>query len=207
MKLVVGLGNPGARYAWTRHNAGWHVLDLLRQRLGVPKSSLTLDSQAWGPIPVDGERVLLLKPLTYMNLSGSAVVKAFRFFDIGLEDLLVVYDDAALPFGRIRLRARGSAGGHKGMISVIAHLGSLDFPRLRIGIDSSGSQKDLAEYVTEVFSPEELAELPAVVERAADVALIWITRGTDEAMREANSPSLDAPGASKGGYGKKEQPT
>ena len=178
MKLVVGLGNPGARYAWTRHNAGWHVLDLLRQRLGAPKSSLTLDSQAWGPIPVDGQRVLLLKPLTYMNLSGSAVIKAFRFFHIGLEDLLVVYDDAALPFGRIRLRARGSAGGHKGMISIIAHLGSLDFPRLRIGIDSSGPNKDLAEYVTDVFSPEELAELPAVVERAADVALIWITRGT-----------------------------
>lgn len=207
MKLVVGLGNPGVRYAWTRHNAGWHVLDLLRQRLGAPKSSLSLDSHAWGPIPVDGERVLLLKPMTYMNLSGSAVMKAFRFFDIGLEDLLVIYDDAALPFGRIRLRARGSAGGHKGMVSIIAHLGSLDFPRLRIGIDSSGPQKDLAEYVTEVFSPEELAELPAVVERAADVALVWITRGTDEAMREANSPPPDTSGSSKGGFEKKGQPT
>lgn len=187
MKLVVGLGNPGVRYAWTRHNTGWHVLDLLRRRLGAPKHALSMDSQAWGPIPVDGERVLLMKPMTYMNLSGSAVVKTFRYFDLDLENLLVIYDDAALPFGRIRLRARGSAGGHKGMISIIAQLGSLDFPRLRIGIGSSGPEKDLAEYVTEVFSPEELADLPTVVDRSADVVLSWITRGIDEAMREANS--------------------
>jgi PTH1 family peptidyl-tRNA hydrolase len=161
-----------------------------------------MDSQAWGPVPVDGERVLLMKPMTYMNLSGSAVMKAFRHFDLDPENLLVIYDDAALPFGRIRLRARGSAGGHKGMVSIIAQLGSLDFPRLRIGIGSAGPEKDLAEYVTEVFSPEELADLPSVVDRSADVALAWITRGIDEAMREANSP-IDVSGDSHNGFGVK----
>lgn len=189
MKLVVGLGNPGVRYAWTRHNVGWHVIDILRQRIGAGKHSMSMDSQLWGPRFVDGEKVLLMKPMTYMNLSGNAVRKAFRSLGLGLEDLLVVYDDVALPFGRIRLRAKGSAGGHKGMVSVIANLGSLDFPRLRIGIGSPGLQRDLVDFVTDPFSKEELTELPAICEKAANAVLTWISSGLDEAMREANQPS------------------
>lgn len=189
MKLVVGLGNPGVRYAWTRHNVGWHVIDILRQRIGAGKHSMSMDSQLWGPRFVDGEKVLLMKPMTYMNLSGNAVRKAFRSLGLGLEDLLVVYDDVALPFGRIRLRAKGSAGGHKGMVSVIANLGSLEFPRLRIGIGSPGLQRDLVDFVTDPFSQEELTELPAICEKAANAVLTWISSGLDEAMREANQPS------------------
>jgi len=189
LKLVVGLGNPGVRYAWTRHNVGWHVIDILRQRIGAGKHSMSMDSQLWGPRFVDGEKVLLMKPMTYMNLSGNAVRKAFRSLGLGLEDLLVVYDDVALPFGRIRLRAKGSAGGHKGMVSVIANLGSLDFPRLRIGIGSPGLQRDLVDFVTDPFSQEELTELPAICEKAANAVLTWISSGLDEAMREANQPS------------------
>ncbi len=150
MKLVVGLGNPGVRYAWTRHNAGWHVLDLLRSRLSSRERSV-LESILWGPSSVSGEQVFLLKPMTYMNLSGVAVKRAFRSLDLGLDDILVIYDDIALPFGRIRLRAQGSAGGHKGMISIIAHLGSLEFPRLRIGIEGEDPRRDLSDYVTGSF--------------------------------------------------------
>ena len=202
MKLVVGLGNPGVRYAWTRHNAGWHVLDLLRQRIGAGKHSLSMDSQVWGPRLVDGEQVLLMKPMTYMNLSGNAVRKVFWSLDLGLEDLLVVYDDVALPFGRIRLRGRGSAGGHKGMVSVIANLGSIDFPRLRIGIGSPGVQRELVDFVTDPFSQEELTELPSICEKAGSAVRTWISRGLDEAMREANQP-LDISGTSINENGEK----
>ncbi len=187
MKLVVGLGNPGVRYAWTRHNAGWHVLDLLRERLSSRERSRSLESILWGPSSVSGEQVFLLKPMTYMNLSGVAVKRAFHSLDLGLDDILVIYDDIALPLGRIRLRAKGSAGGHKGMISIIAHLGSLEFPRLRIGIEGEDPRRDLSDYVTGPFSPSEMAALPGICERGADVVLLWISRGIEEAMRQANS--------------------
>lgn len=143
-----------------------------------------------------------MKPMTYMNLSGNAVRKVFWSLDLGLEDLLVVYDDVALPFGRIRLRGRGSAGGHKGMVSVIANLGSIDFPRLRIGIGSPGVQRELVDFVTDPFSQEELTELPSICEKAGSAVMTWISRGLDEAMREANQP-LDISGTSINENGEK----
>lgn len=164
------------------------MLDLIRERLGARERSRSLESVLWGPVTVSGEKVFLLKPMTYMNLSGVAVKRVFNSLDLDLDDMIVIYDDIALPFGRIRLRARGSAGGHKGMISIIGHLGSLEFPRLRIGIDGEEQRRNLSDYVTEPFSPSEMIALPSVCGRGGDVVLLWIARGIEEAMREANSP-------------------
>ena len=188
MNLVVGLGNPGARYAWTRHNAGWHVLDSLRIRLAAPEKSRSPEGILWGPCFASGKRVFLLKPMTFMNLSGIAVKSVVTRLGIDIPDILVVYDDVALPFGRIRIRPGGSAGGHKGMISIIGLLGTGEFSRLRIGIGGEDQVADLADYVTEPFSPVEKAALPDICERAADSVLLWLSGGTEAAMRETNSP-------------------
>ncbi len=188
MILVAGLGNPGSRYAWTRHNAGWHVIDLLRERLSAPRWSSTRESEIWGPCKVDDHKVFLLKPMTYMNLSGVAVKRSVRSLGIDLEDIIVVYDDIALPFGRIRFRPGGSAGGHRGMISVIGHMGSAEIARIRIGIGGSDPDRELIDYVTDPFTREELSLLPSICDRASDSVLLWISRGPEETMRVTNAP-------------------
>lgn len=185
---MIGLGNPGSRYAWTRHNAGWHVLDRLRSRLAAPEKSRSPEGILWGPCFAFDKRVFLLKPMMFMNLSGIAVRNIVTWLSVDLSDILVVYDDVALPFGRIRIRPGGSAGGHKGMLSIIALLGSGEFPRLRIGIGGEGPVEDLADYVTEPFSHREREELPEICERAADSVLLWLSSGVEDAMRETNAP-------------------
>jgi PTH1 family peptidyl-tRNA hydrolase len=142
----------------------------------------------WGPCQVNGEKVFLLKPMTYMNLSGIAVKGAVLGLGINLDEIMIVYDDIALPFGRIRFRTGGSAGGHRGMVSVIGHLGSAEIARIRIGIGGSDPDRELADYVTDPFSREELSLLPSICDRAADSVLLWISRGPDEAMRVTNAP-------------------
>ena len=188
MKLVVGLGNPGPQYRETPHNVGFRVADELAARWRV-ESQWRLDwDSMWvrsGPGP---SAVLLLKPQTYMNLSGPAVQQAAAYFQIALPDVLVVVDDVALPLGRLRARRGGSAGGHNGLRSLIQHLGT-DFPRLRIGVGRGESDADLANYVTGRFPPGVRAEVEAAVLRAADASEVFLADGIERVMNVFNAAS------------------
>jgi PTH1 family peptidyl-tRNA hydrolase len=178
---VFGLGNPTRRYAATRHNVGFMVLDMLASRLkcrfrGLPGRDIARKQFA-------GQDLILVKPLLYMNESGVAVQ---RQLERRPDDLLVVCDDLALPFGRLRLRPKGSDGGHKGLASIILHLGRGDFPRLRVGIDAPEPGKDAVQYVLEPFSEDQAGLLPEVLARAADACLTVVTQGIQSAMNRFN---------------------
>lgn len=183
MKLIVGLGNPGARYDHTRHNVGFEVVDRLARRWQAP---LTVEKfHAWfAAADVGGERVVLLKPTTFMNRSGQAVAAAVRFYQVSEADLMVISDDLALPIGRVRLRAEGSAGGHNGLQSVIDGLGAQNWSRLRIGIGSAVG--DPAVYVLGRIGPDEEKEMGAAVSRAADAVEYWIGHGVGLTMTRFN---------------------
>src|SRR3954453_846800 len=154
MKLVVGLGNPGAKYDGTRHNAGFAAVDLLATRHGVPWEAAPRGIEAlvgrWR-----AEDVVLAKPLTFMNLSGTAIVGLLQFYKIEVPDLLVVVDEVQLETGRIRIRPEGSAGGHNGLKSIVASLATLQYPRLRIGVGRGDNRRDLADHVLAKFDPAE----------------------------------------------------
>lgn len=183
MKLIVGLGNPGTRYRGTRHNIGFEVLDRLAVKLDT-----ALDREKFRGLIAEtrrgGDKVMLLKPMTFMNLSGDSVAQAARNRVMAPEDLLVIYDEADLPPGRIRLRKDGSAGGHNGMKSIIERVGTQGFPRLRIGVGKDTGP--LADHVLSKFSPEERAAMNDVVEQAAGAALMWLDDGIDKAMNAFN---------------------
>ena len=197
--LIVGLGNPGRRYQGTRHNAGFMVVDRLADRLPHTAARSRLQADYVEARDVD-TRVVLVKPQTFMNDSGVAVGQLARWFKVPKGRILVVYDDLDLPFGTLRLRANGSDGGHNGMTSIIQHLRSQEFPRLRVGIDRPRSGSTVP-YVLSPFSQAERTALPQVIDRAADAALTWLRSGITAAMNEHNkrdSPTLpDAP-AEKG---------
>ncbi len=190
MQLILGLGNPGPRYSWTRHNVGWLVLDTLLADIGGAPSSETRYLQRWGPLEIEGGTVLLVKPLTYMNRSGLVFHELPAELMRDPSKVLVVYDDIALPFGRIRLRKGGSAGGHNGMKSVLSVLGTLEVPRLRIGIAGSEHPQDVARYVTSPFSRREMKTLPAILDRAVEAVRMWIAGEWGKAMQRANAPDL-----------------
>jgi peptidyl-tRNA hydrolase, PTH1 family len=182
---IFGLGNPTRRYATTRHNAGFMVVDALARRLGC-RFRMFPDREV-ARRQFSGDDLVLVKPLLYMNESGVVVRKQLERKP---DELLVVCDDMALPFGRLRLRPAGSDGGHKGLGSIIAHLGSSDFPRLRVGIDAPARSSDGAEYVLEPFPEEQAALLPEVLERASDACIAIVTQGLERAMSRFN-PSRD----------------
>ncbi len=188
MKAIVGLGNPGPQYKGTRHNVGFDVVDELARRAGVNFESAPAEAliARWRR-PDDGPRndVLLVKPLTFMNLSGQAVGELARYFKIEVGDLIVVVDEADLPLGKLRARARGSAGGHNGLKSVIAHLGN-EFARLRIGVGRGGDQKNLADHVLSKFEKSEFADVERMTARAADAAEMFITSGIEAVMNAYN---------------------
>ncbi len=168
MKAVVGLGNPGPEYALTRHNLGFMVVDLLAQRWGA----------RWRPgrgdyWEAEGE-ALLVKPTTFMNLSGIAVRQLAERYGLEPEEILVIVDDVNLPFGRLRLRTKGSSGGHRGLESIIFHLGTENFPRLRVGIGPKPEGLSLADFVLSEFTEEERKNLPKVLEAAAQGAELWL---------------------------------
>jgi PTH1 family peptidyl-tRNA hydrolase len=194
VKLIAGLGNPGAKYKGTRHNVGFEVIDELARRAGIGFESAPADAllARWRDTGSNaGHRfsgagdVLLVKPLTFMNLSGQAIGELTRYFKIDLPDLLVIVDEAQLPLGRLRARARGSAGGHKGLKSIIAHLGD-EFSRLRIGIGRGEQQRGLADYVLAKFDKSEAAEVERMTTRAADAAEMFITSGIEAVMNGFN---------------------
>ena len=187
MKLIVGLGNPGKEYRETRHNVGFMVADELARR-----HQLTW-AMAPGQVPETfvakrfGEPSwMLAKPLTYMNRSGEAVAALARYYDIAPADLLIVVDEVALPFTRLRARARGSAGGHNGLKSVIAGLGSTDFPRLRLGVGRGDARRDLADHVLAKFEKGEQADLETFITRAAEAAEMFAVADIGQVMNTYN---------------------
>jgi PTH1 family peptidyl-tRNA hydrolase len=186
MWLIVGLGNPGERYARTRHNIGFEGLDALARRHGLEFRGKRANSLiAEGNIA--GQRVALVKPQTYMNLSGQAVSALRGWYKIDpARELLVVYDDLDLPFGKLRLRERGSAGTHNGMRSIVGQLGGNEFPRLRVGIDQPPGKMDAAAYVLSRFRKEEEAELPFLLDTIADAVELVLREGLTAAMNKYN---------------------
>lgn len=200
MKLIVGLGNPGREYRETRHNVGFMVVDALARRHGLDWSMAPAqvpDAQIAKrfPSPAAGaaaEPVLLAKPLTYMNRSGDAVAALGRYFDIAPADMLVVVDDVDLPFARLRARARGSAGTHNGLRSLVQRLGTHDFPRLRLGVGRGDTRRDLADHVLAGFEPAERRQLEEFIDRAADAAEMFAVHGIGRVMNTYN-PEVTAP--------------
>ena len=186
MKLIIGLGNPDRRYRHTRHNVGWEVIDRLGRRLGIAVDQ----EDGWaivGSGTVGRRRVLLAKPQTYVNLSGTAVADLRRRHRVKIEDLVVVVDDLDLPLGRLRLRPGGSHGGHNGLRSIIDALGSDAFPRLRVGIGRPPEGMDPAQFVLTPFTAEERATMDPALERAAEAIETVIREGLQAAMNRFNA--------------------
>jgi PTH1 family peptidyl-tRNA hydrolase len=184
VKAIVGLGNPGPQYKGTRHNVGFDVVDELASRASIGFESAPADAliAKWRR---PEEAVLLVKPLTFMNLSGQAVGELARYFKIEVADLIVVVDEVHLPLGKLRARTRGSAGGHNGLKSVIAHIGD-DFARLRLGVGRGGAQRNMADHVLSRFEKDEAAEVERMTKRAADAAEMFITSGIEAVMNAFN---------------------
>jgi peptidyl-tRNA hydrolase, PTH1 family len=196
MKLVAGLGNPGPKYEDTRHNVGFAVVDLLARRHHVEWEAAPRGTEAligrWR-----ARDVVLSKPLTFMNLSGTAIVGLLQFYKIELADALVIVDEVQLEIGRTRLRPEGSAGGHNGLKSIIASLGTGQFPRLRIGVGRGDHRRDLADHVLARFETDERAVIDEVIARAADAAEMFIDEGIVAAMNRYNRKDDAADGGNE----------
>lgn len=184
--LLVGLGNPGKEYENTRHNVGFLALDELAQRQSLPLTRLRHRALT-GSTQIGGHRVLFMKPVTYMNLSGEAVGEAVRFYKLTPQQVVVISDDTDLPVGKLRLRRQGSAGGHNGLKSIIQHLGTDAFPRIKIGVGKKPHPDyDMADWVLGKFTGPEVALIQDAISRAADAAQLLLTHGMDEAMSQYN---------------------
>lgn len=183
MKIVVGLGNPGREYAATRHNLGFQVVDEIGRRLGARAQRARFRAEL-AEATLDGEKVILVKPQTYMNLSGSSVRETLRWYKAPLEDLLVIVDDIDLPFAALRLREAGGSGGHNGLKSIISDLGADQFSRLRVGIGRGAGEA--TRQVLSRFAPDEQRELPELIAAATTCALDWAEYGAIAAMNRCN---------------------
>ena len=187
MKLIVGLGNPGKEYENTRHNSGFLTMDRLLDKCNVASTTKKWNALI-ANVKVDGESVLLMKPLTYMNESGNAVIQAVNYYHIDPSDILVMHDDMDLPTGSVRIRKNGSAGGQKGMKSIIAHVGTTDIPRIRIGVGHSdkGNHKLVPDWVLSPVPKSEKADFDNALQNSADAAYAWITQPMDKVMNQYN---------------------
>ena len=184
--LIVGLGNPGEKYENTRHNVGFQVIDELAERQGRPVQRLKFKALT-GLLTIGGEKALVMKPVTYMNLSGEAVRPAADFYKLPPERILVISDDVALAAGRLRIRAKGSAGGHNGLKSIIQHLGTDQFPRIRVGVgEKPHPDYDLADWVLGRPQGEDKKAIDAAVKRAADAVECILTQGLERGMGKFN---------------------
>ena len=181
MKLIVGLGNPGVRYRWTRHNVGFQVVDRFALSTEIPISTRRFRA-IYGKGSLDDQEIILFKPLTYMNLSGEAVKKAAQAFRIPLEDLIVVHDDLDLSSGKLRFRQSGGDGGHQGIRSIIESMGSHGFLRLKIGIGRPPQGMDPADYVLSPLKEPERADYGAIFSRAAESLTVLLLEGIEVAM-------------------------
>jgi PTH1 family peptidyl-tRNA hydrolase len=205
VKLVAGLGNPGPRYAQTRHNVGYAVVDELARRWSVSVEKYERRYEALlGDGQVADERVLLLKPQTYMNLSGRSLLAATQFYKLASPDLLIVCDDLDLPVGRMRLRAGGSGGGQKGLENILLRLASNDIPRLRIGIGKV-DKSVTSEYVLSRFTLDERETIEQVVNTAADAVECWLDKGIEAAMNRFN-PERGTQAGGEGNHSTDEAP-
>jgi PTH1 family peptidyl-tRNA hydrolase len=198
MYLVVGLGNPGSQYAGTRHNVGWQVADALAAELGwIAKpadfnrsardrfSGMAMDGVA------NGEKLMILKPTTYMNLSGQSVQAAMAFYQVLPARIMVILDDLALPCGKIRIRASGTSGGHNGLKDIERALGGNQYPRLRLGIDAPPPPVAGKDYVLGAFTPQQRASIEPAVRRACGAVMTWIQNGIETAMNQYNQSAAD----------------
>jgi PTH1 family peptidyl-tRNA hydrolase len=188
LTVIAGLGNPGTKYENTRHNAGFMTVDLLSEKYGIRVDRLKHKALE-GDGTINGKRVLLVKPQTFMNLSGESIRDIVQWYKVPAQKLIVIYDDVDLPAGTLRIRARGSAGTHNGMKSVIYQLQTDDFPRIRIGIGKAPEGWDLADYVLGRFGTDEAAEVARCMERAAEAAAFMVSEGVEAAMNRFNVKS------------------
>ena len=184
--LIAGLGNPEQKYDNTRHNAGFEVIDRLSKDYDIPMRTQKFRGE-YGRGTIEGEKVILLKPLTYMNLSGECIGAFVRFFHIdAATHVIVVCDDVNLDIGALRLRTKGSDGGHNGLKNIIKHLGGQNFPRLRVGVGKKPPKMDLVDFVLQRFSSEESVSMQESYERAAKAVAVSIKQGFDKAMNQFN---------------------
>ena len=183
--LIAGLGNPGSKYEGTRHNMGFLTVDLLAEQVGVKLNKVKFKS-AYNIIPFAGAKCLVMKPQTYMNLSGEAVREAVQFYKIPADHVLVIYDDVSLPVGKLRVRPTGSAGGHNGIKDIIAKTGTDQFARVKVGVGEKPAGWDLADHVLGRFSPEDREKFDDAVKEAVDAVTLMVQDRTDEAMNRYN---------------------
>jgi PTH1 family peptidyl-tRNA hydrolase len=184
MKLIIGLGNPGRDYAQTRHNVGFEVIDLLARRHAITLGKRDFKA-VLGEGTIAGERVILARPMTFMNLSGDSVAAIARFYKLEPSDVMVILDDVALPLGRLRLRYKGSAGGHNGLENIIARLHTPEFARIRVGVGAASSG-NLVGHVLSRFRKEEIPVIEEAYQRAADAVEVALREGFDMAMNRFN---------------------
>lgn len=185
MKLIVGLGNPTTKYEKTRHNVGFEVIDRLSKEYNITVD-IAKHKGLYGKGKMEGQSVILLKPMTYMNLSGESVVAVANYFKLEPEDIIVIYDDINLDVGRLRIRERGSAGGHNGIKNMIAHLGTDTFPRIRVGVGMKPPKMDLADYVLSRFSKEEQEMMEEGYHKACKALELMVMDDISKAMNAYN---------------------
>ncbi len=197
MYLIAGLGNPGDRYAGTKHNIGFYVIDLLSEKYRIPVNKIKHKALV-GLGRIGEHKVILVKPQTFMNLSGESLVSVTRYYDIASDHIIVVYDDADLEPGAVRIRPSGSSGSHNGMKSIIYLLGTEDFPRVRIGIGRQGPQQDLADYVLSRFAESDIPLVKEACQRAVEGIEYILSDGVELAMSRVNGKALPDSGNGTG---------
>ena len=185
MYIIAGLGNPTREYEKTRHNVGFEVIDVLADMLGTTVEEKKFKG-CYGRGIIGGEKVLLLKPQTFMNLSGESIRAASDFYKVDPEHIIIIYDDISLDVGQLRIRKKGSAGGHNGIKNIIAHLGTQEFPRIKVGVGAKPPKMDLADYVLSRFSREDRAVMEDAFKDAAEAVQVMIAQGADAAMNRFN---------------------
>lgn len=186
MHIITGLGNPGKKYKHTRHNVGFMVIDKIAEKLSINVNKVKFKG-LFGSTNYKGEKILLLKPHTYMNCSGESVKDILSFYKVPLENLIVIYDDMDLPVGKIRIRPKGSSAGHNGIKSIIYQVSSENFPRIRIGIGKPPENFETTNYVLGKFTNEQKEKIEKAIDAAADAALVIVEKGIQQAMNQFNN--------------------
>lgn len=186
MYIIVGLGNPGKKYEHTRHNAGFEVIDILADRMGINVEE-SKHKGLLGRGMLEGQKVVLVKPQTFMNLSGECVREVADFYKAAEDEIIVIYDDISLDPGQLRIRAKGSAGGHNGIKNIIAQLGTQVFPRVKVGVGEKPRMMDLADYVLSRFSKEDQGKMDDAFKEAADAVAMMVSQGVEPAMNKYNT--------------------